>query len=814
MRKHASSFVAAALIALSTTTVFAGEVLHKFRSGSLPIRAGAVLQTEATRQGVIVIRGNVIGEDTVKLALRIDDAKSRDYSSRFNMGRVLPPGPFSLRLPLSGLKTELKRSIDVESIHNITLFEATDTGRAIIDHYAIEEAITLPDNALGYSFGKSDSPVFEGFTRVSASNSMFRGKNLRNIYRPGADPLLSSGINGIERITLPSPSGKQRLTLWTEETSAWQELRGFVNRRIKINGEVVRHETYDPRKWNDTVYFSGRDREVGKDNDIWDMYGKHRGGRISFDVDVANDNKIEIEIAGAGATALYVSAALIEKPGSTALAAIEERRKKWFNDKWKVDPTIGELQVADRTINLNKIVQFKPLELTMTNETGSSLSLSVNSEQEAAAPTFKITWENDNLGEIIEPMIWAGQRRLERVRTGGNLFTPRSSQLRSDVETFPLYANTPRRYSFWLQPKGILPAGTHRGILTVKSGTRVQKLPLSMIVPPITLPKVAADAGFYMLHASHLNWHHDLAEDKAIQNSCDLAFLSKLGIKGNAPALHVPYATGEAPFVRDTLQALQYANKSTWLAYHASFGLYHQLGIEKGAQAMARALEVLKRKNLPAPVWSMADEPGNASSSSRDMPKWIAAVRKAAPEAILAGHLNNPKDYEYLDFFDVAIINQGFGIDKKDIKSLKKANIQPWLYNTGQPRLTAGLWLWTTGADRYLQWHSRLPLGHPFDPTDGREGDVSMFPPMPTLCARQPDVHEFLLDMADGLADQRYLLWLSGQKSPEAIKLATAIRKKHRGDWELITGMSNKELKSLRIAIAKLALNLNISSNK
>ncbi|MEP1442088.1 MAG: hypothetical protein ABJK39_03675, partial [Hyphomicrobiales bacterium] len=552
MIKHASSIIAATLVGLSTTTVFAGEVFHKFRNGSLPIRAGAILQTEASRQGVIVIRGTVSGDENVKLALRIDDAKSRGYASRYNMGRILPPGPFSLRLPLSGLKTERKRAIDVESIHNITLFEATGTGRAIIDHYAIEEAITLPDNALGYSFGKSDSPVFEGFKRVSASNSMFGGKNLRDIYRPGADPLLSSGINGIERITLPAPSGKQRLTLWTEETSAWQELRGFVNRRIKVNGKIVRHETYNPRQWNEAVYLSGRDREVGKDNDIWDMYGKHRGGRISFDVDVGEGNKIDIEIAGAGATALYVSAALIEKPNSKALTAIEQRRKKWFNDKWKVDPTIGELQASDRTVNLNKIVRFKPLDLTMTNETGTSLSLSVKSEQEAAAPTFKITWENDNLKDMIEPMFWAGQRRLERVRTGGNLFTPRSTQLRSDIKTFPLYANTPRRYSVWLQPTDMIPAGTHKGVLTIKSGTRVQELPLSMIVPPITLPKIASDAGFYMLHAPHLSWHHDLAEDKAQQNACDLSFLSKLGIRGNAPALHVPHVKGEVPFVRDT----------------------------------------------------------------------------------------------------------------------------------------------------------------------------------------------------------------------------------------------------------------------
>lgn len=814
MRKTVLSMLSASLLTLTSTIAIADDVLHKFRSGSMPIRAGNVLKTDTLRKGVIVIRGRVTGNENVKIALRIDDAKSSDYASRFNMGRVVPPGPFSFRLPLAGLKTDHKRPIDLATVHNIVLFEAHGTEQAIIDHYAIEEAISLPDKAVGYSFGKSDSPIFEGFNRVSSSNPMFAGQNLRDIYRPGSDPLLSSGVNGIERITLPAPKGRHKLTLWTEETSAWQELRGFVNRRIKVNGKVVRHETYTPQQWNEQVYLSGRNREVGKNNDIWDMYGKHRGGRLSFDVDVADDNKIHIEIAGAGATALYVSAALVEKPGSKALKAVEQRRKKWFTDKWKVDPTIGDLQEVDRALDLDVQTATKPLELTMTGTSGTSLSLSVQSDQDARAPKISLAWENKNLNELISPLIWAGQRRLEKVTTGGNLFTARTSHYRSDVETFGLKDGTPRRYALWLQPKGNLPVGTHKGTVTVKSGTREQTLPLTLIVPPITLQKPLADAGFYMLHAPHLGWHADLAKDEANQNKCDLSFLSKLGVKGNAPALQVPYATGEPLFLRDTQQALQFANQTPWLAYSASFGLYQQLGIDRGAKAMAQALKVLKDKGLPAPVWSMADEPGNASSISRDMPQWVAAARKAAPDALFAGHLNNPEDYKYLNLFDIAIVNQGFGIDRANIKSLKKNKIKPWIYNTGQPRLTAGLWLWTTGAERYLQWHSRLPLGHPFDPTDGREGDVSMFPPMPVVCAQQPDIHEFLLDMADGLVDQRYLNWLLTQRSPEAIKLATAIRKKHRGDWELVSGMSNKELKSLRIAIAKLALNLIVSANK
>lgn len=792
----------------------AESVLHKFRSGSLPIRTGPALTTQKLQSGVITISGTVLGTMNAHLAMRIDDKNSNNYSSRFNMHRVLPPGPFKFKIPLSGLKTAHKKPLDTSAIRSIILFGTHNQNKIRVDNFAIEEPVQLARGASGYSFGKANSPVFGGFKRITAKNPIVKGGNLREVLRPGTDPLLASGINGIEKITLEAKPGRHRVTLWTEETSAWQELRAFLIRRITINGKIVSHEEYTPVEWIEKRYLAGRDREVGYENDIWDLYNKHRGGRMTFNVDVGADGVIEIKIAGSGATALYVSAALVEPTGVNALKGVNQRRRAWFQDTWRVDDEQGDKWRPDRRIHLDHKKTRRPVSLAATRTSGASFTFSLESTAEAEAPDFSIRWKTPDLEKFIKPMIWAGQRRLERETTGGNLFKPSTVYFRSDIDRFRLYGGIERRYAVWLEPTGDVPYGLQEGTLSITSGKRTEEIPLRLYVPPITLKKPRADAGFYMLHAPHLSWHRSLRDAKMTQNACDMRFLSRLGIRGNAPALHVPVAIGKDLFIEDTQKALQFANQTPWLAYSASFGLYQQLGIEKGSMAMKSAMKLLREKGLPTPIWSMADEPGNATSIARDMPLWVAAARKNVPDVKLAGHLNNPKDTRFVSLFDVAIVNQGFGIDRRHIKALKKQNVRPWLYNTGQPRLTAGLWLWITGADRYLQWHGRLPLGDPFDPTDAREGDVSMFPPMPQICAEQPDIHYFMLGMADGIADQRFLTWLSDQKHSEAIKLATIIRKTFNGKWEKASGLSTQHMNSLRIAIAKLALRLNSDSQQ
>ena len=228
--------------------------------------------------------------------------------------------------------------------------------------------------------------------------------------------------------------------------------------------------------------------------------------------------------------------------------------------------------------------------------------------------------------------------------------------------------------------------------------------------------------------------------------------------------------------------------------------------------AVARRLDIVTRAlrdaGLPSPVWSIADEPGNPDQTPDGLANLAALLRAGAPGVRLGGQFNDPRDLKFANVVDVALINQGYGVDAGQIARLRGLGRDVWLYNTGQPRFTAGLWLWATGASRYLQWHARMPTADPFDPTDGREGDVQIFPPAPTVCPARPDVHVDLLEMAEGLVDQRWLAWLDGRAEPSARALARRIRAEIPADWDGAAKDGVTRARAAREAIIALAREL------
>ncbi len=209
---------------------------------------------------------------------------------------------------------------------------------------------------------------------------------------------------------------------------------------------------------------------------------------------------------------------------------------------------------------------------------------------------------------------------------------------------------------------------------------------------------------------------------------------------------------------------------------------------------------------MPAPVWSVADEPSNPDQGGKALREWVADLRKFAPQARLAGHLNASADIALLSLFDVVLVNQGYGIDLARLQKTANKGREVWLYNTGKPRFSAGLWLWRTPATRYLQWHARMPTADPFDPTDGREGDVQALLPGRDVCAATPDINESVLDMAEGLVDQRWLAWLDTE--PSAADLRARILARLGTEWKAASALDGREMDDLRRDIEAMARTL------
>jgi hypothetical protein len=101
-----------------------------------------------------------------------------------------------------------------------------------------------------------------------------------------------------------------------------------------------------------------------------------------------------------------------------------------------------------------------------------------------------------------------------------------------------------------------------------------------------------------------------------------------------------------------------------------------------------------------------------------------------------------------------------------------------------------------------------MPTADPFDPTDGREGDVQMFYPTSEPCPARHDIHPDVLSMAEGLVDQRWIGWLESRAEPEAQKLYETISASLPERWRDGLRMSGR-LDELRGAIIALARSLN-----
>ena len=258
-------------------------------------------------------------------------------------------------------------------------------------------------------------------------------------------------------------------------------------------------------------------------------------------------------------------------------------------------------------------------------------------------------------------------------------------------------------------------------------------------------------------------------------------------------------------FATDMRRAQRLGVTPGWLIYNPLTELVANQGLLRASETVGRLEEMIKAQGLPQPLWSVADEPSNPDQSSAQLAEWIKLLRAKASGIRLGGHLNTPADEKFIALFDTLILNQGFGIDAATLERLRKTGKGVWLYNTFAHRQTAGLWLWRTAAERYVQWHARLPTADPFDPIDGREADFQMIYPSAEVCVRQPDINRDLLRLAEGVVDQRWLLWLDAQASPAARALREEVRGSLTGAFADVRRMSRLDLESIRGRIMDLA---------
>lgn len=774
----------------------------------LPLSNGRLDVTPATpmRAGAgdeIVITGEVRAAAPMRVVLRIDDGRSTSYGTRVNDERTLPPGPFEWRLTLAGARTSSGKLIDSADIRRILMFTPGRDGDVEIRSAAVRAGEPLPVNAKGFSFGLPDAPLFGGFERIAPGDKRIIQGPSMPVRRPGVDPLISSGMRGMEKFHIEQPQGRVRVSLWTEDVGEWETLPHALRRRIRVNGTDILNERLTPKQWIETRYLARRSAETGAAADSWDAYGARRGGLVTAEVDVGAQG-LTIEMAGESPVATFVSAVLIQPAGQrSALDETQARRARWFRSMWRIAdnaPASAPLYHMDQT----RDGEPAPIRLTLAQGGGASFVVDVRSGQTIEKPGIEI--DEPALGASrLRVDLWAAQRRLERRDVGLNLLQPDLSMLRSDLAALPISADASRRYVGWVHAPEQLQPGAYTGRVRIAGPRGELVIPLEVEALPVRLPPSTRPSGFYLDEAPHLTWFAEQGGDRRRQLNCDLAFLDALDIRGNAPAMATPTPEDDDRFVIDNLMAARGGVAAPWLAFTPAKRLRARFGPETAARMLADASGVLRGLGLAAPMWSVADEPSNPDHSEGDLKAWTQALRAADPKARLAAQLNTPKDMKLLPLFDVALINTGFGLDQDQVAVAARSGTEIWLYNTFQPRFTAGRWLAATGAGRYLQWHARMPTADPFDPTDGREGDVQMFFPTPLACPARPDIHHDVLRMAEGMADQRWIEWLRTRGEPQARALMARIDNSTPRRWRDAVAKFNGQSDAMRESIIDLA---------
>lgn len=776
----------------------------KIGSGDLPISYEPDALFSRDDDDEIRVEGEVPAGSKVVVVLRVDDRHSKSYATRFNDERSLPPGPFNWSVGLKGLKTPEGRILDHQALQQIILFVLGKDPGVRITRIEIAPAPRLPAGVKGYALGAPEARLPAGFERISPGDRRLDGGQLKAIARPAPDPLVANGIKGVDRLRLEAPQGRARVTVWSEDPGEWEDLPHTLQRRITVNGEVAMSFNFSVSRWVSERYLAGLSDEHASSDDAWTAYGRKRGQARTVEVDVGQ-NGIVIECDGDDDNSKFLSAVVVEPAGDTAgFEYVESLRAAWYRSSFPVvkddaapDPSTSVLlQWA-----IGQTADTEPIRATAAPDSGVRLRLSVRSDTTLAHPVVAID-EPSLLSHRLPVRLWAAERRLER---RGTVLTLAENRLISRLAERSIELAQSRDYEIWVSvPEGTL-SGIHRGAIRFENEGNSRTVPIEINVLRVALPPASKAAGFYLATPHQLDYFPQLAIDSDRQSTCDMEFMRAFGLTGTAPPVRSPRHDGAGAFLADMSRALRAGVSPNWLLYDPAKYVLQSEGVDTGAETIARAAQVLKEHEISAPVWTMADEPSNPGSRSADLAEWIGAVRKKAPGIKLAGHLNSRGDEAFVHLFDTAIINDGFGLDVSTIDRLAARGPDVWFYNTGgYPRLTAGLWLWRTAAKRYVQWHGRMPTADPFDPLDGREGDFQMLFPSAEICTREPDIHADLLRMAEGVVDQRWLLWLDKQETPEAKVLQASIRAKLGTTWKKASSLTAAEIASTRADIIAL----------
>lgn len=759
------------------------------------------------------VRGVNPHAQPVTVVLRLDDSRSHHYASRFNSERVLPPGPFVLRWPLSGLRRSDGRPLALDELRRLILFVADGQPQLRLDTVGLYRPPAWPSGTVALDLGAADSPLQSGFERLTADDLRLQGGRVQALRRRSEDALLGDGLRGIAHLHLTLAPGRWRLRLWLDDLGEWELLPHPLQREVWADGRLLWAQQLDADRWLREVWLRGREEEALEASEFWTQIGSRRGGPQDFEVEVGAA-RLDLELRGVGSDARYLAAVLAwPAQGADAGAQLDALRREQFLQTWRslpppLPPPVQEPVLAAIAPGDDWLTGADAGAPVQQAAPGSSLTFEWRAQvpRDEPQPLLVLRPPHGPGGDLPAELRF-GHWRLQRPQAAATLLAAGADHLRADLAALQLQAGLPRRLVVRLRIPSNAAPGSYVGGLQLYAGGRLLRRALKVEVLPVQLPPAPRPVGFYLEPPAWLDWFPELGGQRADWLRCDLQRLRAEGLSTVAPGLSTPGdAAGRQALLGELaeLDAVGYA--APLLAYAPLKRLRAALGDEASAVKLEALRADLQRLALPEPLWALADEPH--AEQLDDLREQAHALHARLPGLRLAGQLNHPRQRPLLEALQVALVNAGYGADRADIDALHAAGVEAWLYNLGHERIAAGFYLWRSGADGLLQWHARLPTAAPFDPTDGREADFQMFYPALQPCASPVDVDARLYALADGLLDLRWLAWLDAQPQPQARALRQSLWDTVPSRWNEARQLPATQLGAWRTRILELAKDL------
>lgn len=315
--------------------------------------------------------------------------------------------------------------------------------------------------------------------------------------------------------------------------------------------------------------------------------------------------------------------------------------------------------------------------------------------------------------------------------------------------------------------------GTFEGTLRIRRGEEVLEVPWTVEVLDLKLAQAPIPVGFFLDLRPPLTWAFGHGSEEVLDAyRRDLGLLRALGfdalaVRRASPARWDPQAPDTALF-EEAARAWRERSDGllVWTDPALALGPWYRDAERPLAEAglLARAFAEAAR---PLDAWLYVyDEEGVKRPGMPERSRaLIEVVREAAGPVQLAGCTPHPMDWlTVAPTLDAACLTWSPPLSSAHADLLRSRGVAPWAYNLPAHRSSSGLVAWATGVEALLFWSWNDARGDPFDEVTREHFQYTFLGPGGEIW---PSV--WLMDVAEGLIDQRYLA------TAEANRRATAV---------------------------------------